>query len=447
MKMIKFFAVALAATAMLASCSKEDTGNGPVNGGGAKVVLDIKGTGAETRVDGPSLGAVGLDKAKLGVGLFDVSIFIIDENDAVITRAYAAGDANIAALKTSGVTTTTAARNVVVVANVGSDLTTGGGKFNVPTLAALKKVTMSLNEAVVLTKGTSLEETSSTNRILLQGQTETELSFDSDNKADAGKILVFPVPARLNVTVINRMTKGGSVAATASDWAEGYVAFDSVAVLYSAANIYAVPTVSGSETGTEVYKNYDYRAAVPATYAASYYVSGYDPGATDEWSVLEDGSGNSQNALATGSAATNGYLGRVWAPNTGAGAGTGSASFNASNDFQGTFYALPSVATAGTKTVYPTITVIGTYDQDGAAGSDYAPERRYWHVKMSTTDAAAQLMESGRAYNILITLKGDILSGGGGVKDPDDEVVGGTVVLEVEAAGWQSVAEINKIYE
>lgn len=412
--MNKFFAAALAATALFASCAKEEQ---PVNGGEGKAAT----VSFSIQSDEPTRAALGnaaFDDPALGVGLWDLTVFVVNAGGSIIDSEYFLASTLDAAGK-KDIETTTDAKYLIVVANTGADLR--ATKFNVSTVAALKAATVSLNEAVVLTTA-GAAETSATQRIMLQGQSLDFTFVDNAGDMEATtSVAVSPIPARLNVKVVNNMatTVPGAV------WADGYVKFESISILYSANNNFAVPTVGSDRT---VADNYNY--VIPAaTATAPYYISGFDPTvATDEWDVLMDASSVAQNAFATSAPLT--YLNRAW---------TTSDPATAATDFSGTFYALPG---GGAHSAYPTIAVVGWYDQDGDAGTVYAPQRFFWHARMSGSDVA--IMENGHQYDATITLSGDFTNGGGGVPDPDDEIVEGTVEVTITAAGWPTAIVIDK---
>jgi hypothetical protein len=441
MRINKFFAAALAATAVLASCSKEapgNVGNGEVKK--AAIRFTLKGS-AMTR----ALSGTELDDTKLGVGINDVTIFVIGNSDAVISREFfTLSDLEGRVGNTKGttpeITTTTDAKYIIAVGNTGG--TTINSKLSAATtLNDLKKIVFTLNEAVVLTPGGGAE-TSDYQRIMVHGQSDnfafTGTTTDGDPLANAS-VTLYPIPARLNVTVLNRMKDTG----TTAGWADGYVKIEKVAVLYSANNTFAVPTVSTDEDDRDDHTQYSY--VVPQTgityTPVNYYVSGFDPTETttptmegDDWEQLMNGT-DAMNVVATGAPLT--YLSRTYTT-SGPGTPLTSTNYIAGNDFQGTFYALPGNAYGKE----PIIAIVGQYDADGAAGTGL-PQRWYWTIKMSSTDAG-QLLLNGRMYNVKLTLNGDMKSGGGGNEDPEKEIIKSFVEVEVTAGGWATIIDLDK---
>ena len=190
-----------------------------------------------------------------------------------------------------------------------------------------------------------------------------------------------PIPARIDVKVINDMDNWS----TAQDGE--LIQIDGVAVLYSAGYSHYVPTFIPSIAAASEFEP-----------AANYYRSGIDGWASVTNSSVYAG------------------LNKAWDASSG--------------NFEETFYALPGGAAHGKNTI---VAVYGSYN-----GEDF-----YWPAHFSSTDLK-RVLENGKFYTLTINLGGNALSGGGGTIDPEEEVVGAFITVNISSSGWGSTISLDK---
>lgn len=127
----------MCAIAALASCSKNDDGipGGESDAPEAKVILKLEGDGVNTKVDeGPA--------PETGAAVDNVTVFFFNQSDFIVRTPKYVPKSELADLSVTGLKTTTDATKIVVIANLGKDLT--GDTFkDVSSLSQLKKVDFS----------------------------------------------------------------------------------------------------------------------------------------------------------------------------------------------------------------------------------------------------------------------------------------------------------------
>ena len=190
-----------------------------------------------------------------------------------------------------------------------------------------------------------------------------------------------PIPARIDVKVINSMDNWSTAEGS------GLIEIKGVAVLYSAGYSHYIPTFIPSIAAVAGFEP-----------AGEYYRSGISGWASEA---------NSSVYAA---------LDKSWDVSSG--------------DFAETFYALPGGAAFDKNTI---VTVYGSYNDE-----DF-----YWPAHFSATDLK-RVLENGKFYTLTITLGGNALSGGGGTIDPEEEVVGAFITVNITSSGWGSTISLDK---
>ena len=190
-----------------------------------------------------------------------------------------------------------------------------------------------------------------------------------------------PIPARIDVKVVNDMDNWTTAESG------GLIEIEGVAILYSAGYSHYVPTFIPSIAAVAGFES-----------TGEYYRSGIAGWTSEE---------NSSVYAA---------LDKAWDVSSG--------------DFAETFYALPGGAAFDKNTI---VTVYGSYN-----GEDF-----YWPAHFSSTDLK-RVLENGKFYTLTINLGGNALSGGGGTIDPEEEVVGAFITVNISSSGWGSTISLDK---
>lgn len=385
MKEMDFRSVVIALTALtigFASCTKENTDNNAPEGQKAYISLFVKGNApAEVRSIDPDQAAT----------INDLTVFILGPANEIRSKVYIDVVANDYDPTGTDITkgnveipTTTTARHVYVVGNMGSDLTTDSDLFGtaVTTLAQLQTAYLELTAST------------STTALWIEGHTITPLEFTgtaSDGTsplATPASIQMHLIPSRVDVYVNNNMIHYGDA---------GSMLLNNVSFLNSAGWTSPVP-----------YSSNNYTPADNIASLAPYYRSGI---------------GDYPSFPATGVSLLS-TLTSAWVPGGSfvptVATPTQSAEFVEA--YNKTFYALPGVNRTEIVTVVATLA-------DGLT-------KVYFPVHFILTGDAGMVFESGKRYVMTINLNGDATTGGGGGTDPEIPVVNAYVTVVVTAAAW-----------
>lgn len=395
---VKSLFMSMLAIASLASCSQNDELD-PVPGAKgqkAQVTIRVQGTGKQTRASGTG------DHSQIN----DLTVFFFNEGDNLVSKSFFS-NTQITGGNTAKATTTTEAKKVVVIANLGSDMTQG--KFlAVNSLGGLKSVTQDLMTTDQL--GATPHQTD--NAVFMSGIGNVQNFADNptvpgEKKATANVSLHF-VGSKIAVTKIGWGDKGGKGDYTTNFTIAGVYLMDA----QTSTNFLPV-----NETSTE---------------------------------YIADG----ERKFAGGREWTS-----PWVPND------MHASFKVFNALKKT----PAAPATGTKKIedlghwfvfsneattgHPTVLVVEVdwkdqIDGEHGATADHIT-KKYFTVHFDGTDAGGNKIVSGRTYDVSIMMNGNFLptedggTGGGGGDNPQEPTVNASVEVTITPAAW-TVVTVDK---
>lgn len=192
---VKSIFVSMLAIAALASCSRQEFVDPPSPQEGSKMLVDITlSNGEQTKAQGPA--TVAQDKT-----INNVTVFFLNATDQIVSKTYVP-QASLAdgtdGVKTATVETRSTATQMMVIANLGEDRTTG--TLNVSTKSQLEGVVQSL-----ITSGASPAPVQVATDVLMSGegavQNMTASQDGSASTADASVTLNF-IAAKITLSSI-----------------------------------------------------------------------------------------------------------------------------------------------------------------------------------------------------------------------------------------------------
>ena len=397
----------MCAIAALASCSQNDEVTTDVsNAEEAKVYLQLKGDGVNTRADGDP--EPGIDTE---VRVKDVTVFFFNTAGSIIgSPKYIVGATEIE----KAITTTTDAAQVAVIANLGTDEITG--KFQgVKSLEQLKKVSFSSITAGAVNQ--------SVNNVYMSGM--GTIVPDGDGfKAD---VTLHFISAKITDVKINWVAgQSYGVHSTFKASTDKHFAIKQVYLMKAQTNSYLLPTNASGHpvvdyTGSFVPTQVGWAGGLPWTNA---------PG--DKWTPIP-------NPVPI---ATDDYIVKTDLPATAAG-GNGITNVLANKSW----YTFENDLTSD-----PTGLIV-EYVWRSVASSTQDDEllTRYFTVyfgEKKGTDTQP-LLEAGKSYKITLNLNGDFTpggSGGGGTPDPTKPSTDAQVTVNILPAAW-TTAEMSKDFD
>lgn len=185
---VKNLFLSMCAIAALVSCSQTDEvldkGGEIGNGEAARVSLTLKGSGAGSKAEVPGEIDSNIDTQNATVN--DVTVFFLNGN-SLVNKVYTAITGDNAVF-----TTTTDARQVAVIANIGQDETLTGIFQNVNSLATLKAAVADLDH---LNKQKDA-------KVYMAGMSTDDIVFDGDNNGQVGVTMSY-VSARIDLVSVS----------------------------------------------------------------------------------------------------------------------------------------------------------------------------------------------------------------------------------------------------
>lgn len=454
--MTKFFAVAIAAAALLVGCSKDGDNGGKLGNQAQKATIKVKFDLNKAPFSGRAFDDVDvIDTDRQDrVEIKNAVIFLFKSNGDLaasralsdLTLAKGAGE------NFTGDNITTDINLVMIVGNTGDIF------GSVATIDDLQNVIKSLSDvqtAYGLTAGDGTTGTIWVYGEAAVGNWQPAVTEGGPKTSTTSVTDINPIISRIDITVdptggygwIGGKTSELNATPLTEDAAKAakmnYVKLDDagVAVLYSSAYTFLTPEF-----------NPDQAALTAASLEGKLLVSGIVPSDEDEvkdgeWETTARaeadlfGTGNTDNIL-LGSWNGTWKIGSTDEPNV------------VSNVFKRSFYALPTNgayqgATVGLE-AHPVVTLFATvYEYDTVADDGTYTERRlFWPVHFRTSskytvDGVANSngveMQNGMRYSVSLRLNGDLTKGGGKpeAEEPAD------VTIKVSQAKWKGVINIE----
>lgn len=416
---VKGLFLSMCAIAALASCSQNEDAV-PLSGNDApkaQVTLKLEGDGVNSRAAGDLEGSAREDGAKIK----NVTVFFFNQTDFIVgTPQYVADPATLAS---TPLTTTTDATQIVVIANLGSDLS--GTTFkSVSSLSQLKKVDFSaINDAA----GTKSVNQSATN---LYSSGMGAITMGTGDQATIGNATVqlHFISARIDKVKI-AWKADQHYAANKNDFentATNWFYIKQVYMMKAQTNSPLLPAdaaANGTWTGGFTPQTYAFAGGVawgtaPWEWPAD---AGTAPVQTDDYLV------------ATMPAAANNSIDNVFGtdPNHKA------------------WYLFENTPTSN----HPTgliVEIVWRSKEDSTKPDELLSKyfTVYFGEKMAS--GTQPLLEAGKTYNMSIALNGDFKPGGnagGGGDDPDKPSVDSQITVTVDAAQWTTTDEIVKEFQ
>lgn len=407
---VKSLFLSMCAIAALASCSQsDDVASAGSDAPEAKVILKLEGDGVNaTRAAGESEAAT-----EDGAAIKNVTVFFFNPTGFIVGKPQYIEAANIG----NPITTTTDAHEVVVIANLGSDLT--GTTFkNVASLSQLQAVDFS---SIATDNNGKVTVNQSKDNLYSSGM--GEITFH-DNTGTASVQLHF-VAAKIKTVKIawtanqNYATSETELTTDKTKW----FTIKKVYMMTAQTNSPLVPTNTGAWEGF-----------VPQTYA---FAGGVAWG-TAPWTWADNNVSEPKQ--------TNDYL--AVAGDLVESTATANQIDNALASKSWYLFENSSAST------HPTGLVIEVLWRSKDQSTD-ANEllTKYFTMYFGEAGAAGTtqpLLTAGKTYDMALSLKGDFKPGGnagGGGDDPTKPSVDASVTVTVTAAHWTTTDEITKDFQ
>ena len=411
---VKSLLLSMCAIAALASCSQnDDVAPSASEAAEAKVTIQLEGDGVNTRA--------GSTAPETGAAVSNVTVFFFNETDFIVGKPQYVAQGDLAKLGTDGLKTTTDATKIVVIANLGNDLT--GTTFkNVSSLSQLKKVdftsiadgaggTKTVNQNVTNLYSSGMAGITMTDNT---GHADVQLHFVAA-KIDKVKI------DWLAVSTPHYATDENDLKATGDKW----FFIKQVYLMTAQTNSPLIPAgaTTGSWTGGFAPQSYDFAGGVA-----------WGGG---KWNWTDGG--------ITAPVQTADYLVTPIPAVT----GDGIANVLGVDATNKPWYVFENPEASGHKTGL--VIEVLWKSKDNPTDQDYLT--KYFTVyfgEKAVNTSAQPLIEAGKSYAMTIGLKGDFKPGGnagGGGDDPTKPTVDAQITVTVKAAEWDTTGEISKDFQ
>lgn len=401
---VKSLFLSMCAIAALASCSQNEDAPAGSEAAGARVTLHLEGDGTITsRADGATETAT-----EAGAAITNATVFFFNQTDFIVgSPKYLTADQLGQAIQT-----TTDAKKVVVIANVG-DQTTGVFQ-NVSSLSQLKKVDFSSIASGAVNQS----------KANLYSSGMGDIALDTDDNTGAATVQMHFVAAKI---------KGVKIAWTANQhYAESVTEFQSQKDKWFYINkVYMMtaqtnsPLLPSGATGTAWSGDF-----IPQTYA---FAGGAAWGqAPWEWA----------DANITQPIQTNDYL--VTPMPTSA---NNSISNVLAADKSWYLFENNPLSTHPTGLI---VEVIWRSKAESTSEDEYLTKYFTVYFGEQAGTNTQPLLKAGSVYTMALNLNGDFKPGGnagGGGDNPDTPTVDANVTVTVTPAAWNTTAEISKEFQ
>lgn len=385
--------MSLLAIAALASCQNDEVNPEAGKGQEAKVTLRVQGSKTLSRAAG--LGADENSKVN------NLSVFFYNAQGNLVSKEFVTLTAGTAQ-KT--LNTTTEAKKVVVIANTGDLMNTAF--LNVSSIDVLKQVTAKLFNGDLADAATSQQD----NNLFMSGMANvTDFALDgADMKATATVTLKF-IGSKIILKKIDWTNiTGGEYGTTFK--------INRIYLMDAQTNTHFIPA---TDNGT------DYIALTDRAFAGGRDWTDPWPTRTDDYKVYNE-------------------LSQVMPIVTTEKSVTDIAHW----------YVFSNITTS---TGHPTAVVVEANWKSVGAATDLNDAttgvvKKYFTVHFDGNDAESNHLESGKSYDLSITLKGNFKpteeggNGGGGTENPDKPTVNSSVDVTITPATW-NVVTINKDFD
>ncbi len=402
---VKSLFLSMCAIAALASCSQSDD-VAPAGGDAseAKVIIKLEGDGVNaTRAAGDSEPAT-----EGGAAIKNVTVFFFNPTGFIVGEPRYIEAASIG----NPITTTTDAAEVVVIANLGSDLT--GSKFkDVASLSQLQAVDFSS-----ITTGDDGKVTVNQSKDNLYSSGMGAITFN-DNTGTASVQLHF-VAAKIK-TVKIAWTADQNYAATETELTTDKTKWFTIKKVYmmtAQTKSPLVPTNTGAWEGF-VPQTYAFAGGVAWDAAPWQWVGDNKPAQTDDYLAL------AADLTGTGDQIDNALASKSW-------------------------YLFENSSASP----HPTglvIEVVWRSIKESEKPEDLLTKYFTMYFGEAGANSTTQpLLTAGKTYDMALSLKGDFKPGGnagGGGDDPTKPSVDATVTVTVTAAHWTTTDEITKDFQ
>lgn len=416
---VKGLFLSMCAIAALASCSQNEDAV-PLSGNDApkaQVTLKLEGDGVNSRAAGDPEGPAREDGAKIK----NVTVFFFNQTDFIVgTPQYVSDPSTLAS---TPLTTTTDATQIVVIANLGSDLS--GTTFkSVSSLSQLKKVDFSAITDVAGTKSVN----QSANNLYSSGMGAIEMGTGEQATIGNATVKLHFISARIDKVKI-AWKAGQNYAANKNDFENtttNWFYIKQVYMMKAQTNSPLLPAdaaANGTWTG----------GFTPQAYA---FAGGVAWGTTPwEW---PQGAGTApvqtdDYLVATMPAAANNSIDNVF--------GT--------DQNHKAWYLFENTPTSD----HPTgliVEIVWRSKENSTEQDELLSKYFTVYFGEKTASGTQPLLEAGKTYNMSIALNGDFKPGGnagGGGDDPDKPSVDSQITVTVEAAQWITTDEIVKEFQ
>jgi len=420
----KSFLIATLAIGLFTACSNsDDDGPDPTAGGGEPatltLILDLPAQNRAATAE--TLGDFNDGNTEEGkrIQLSDMMIFVADQSGTIIDKSEVLTDITNYTGAGKAITTTTTAKRVYIVGNLGAptNYSTLKGQTSLSGLQAEVTAQSAINQTggendKLIVAGYNINDDNST---------ELKWSKVGDDWTAETSVKMEPISAKLNITVKNNMKN------YLNPSADGAYVIESLSVLYSAKSSHLV---TKNRTGANT-SGMQYAVDYATSSTSKYYTSGLS---TWNTYVAEGDAANPYTEVA------NTELKTEWPTTFQVNSYSPSATENADQTFQHTFYVYPGLNSGNDKPLIVTLkaTAPGKTDMYYSIILD-----KNNHLKGKTPEYPA----NGHLYQIEISLSGKAETGSGGTDDPEIPSTSGDVTVKVTEAKWIVVGEIKQNFE
>lgn len=410
---VKSLLLSMCAVAALASCSQNDDESTGVksDASDAKIVVKVAGTGVQSRVAGlPDNDALAESNGKIN----DLTVFVFNGSDNVITKKFIASPV---AGANNEVSTTTDAKEVVVVTNTGDQ--TGAGKLfaTVSSKSALKAVLADM-----------LQDSNDPAGAVSQKDDNVYMSGIGDVNpfADSDGVLKSTVTVPLHYLAARVQLKG--ISFNGKDVTDNVYAqassFDGSTANFTIRRVYLMNVQRATHFLPATDGDTDYMAQGDKIFAGGV-------AWTDPWTGTEPNGYKPNNEYSI-EAGTDKFM----------------ATANSISDI-GHWYTFANTGVSDI-TNHPTALVVEVTWRKTQADDTQGKEDQtlYFTTYFGGGDQAE--LEPGKVYTVNIKLNGNFKpsdeggSGGGGTEDPTQPTVNSAIEVIVTPAEWVLEPDINK---
>lgn len=408
--------LSMCAIAALASCSKNDDVAPSSNAKEARVTLQLKGDGVETRAQE--------DPDEPGAGIKDVTVFFFNQTGFIVGTPKYIEAADI----TSPIKTTTDATQVAVIANLGENKTATGGELSgVNSIAQLKeKVLSSVTTTTQPTTTHTINQTK--DRLYMSGM--GKVTLQADGLTGAAEVQLHFLTSRIKSVGIEWLAADqnqnyGTLTQFKDDKGKWFT-IKQVYLMMSQTNSRPLPVGAETNDGGVVWAGSFAPDAAQFGFAGglSWGAAPWEPVPTPR-PVQTDSYIVAKDFTAAGNTIANLIDGNRW-------------------------YVFENPASS----TYPTGLIVEVLWRRVEQAEYNGPDvlTKYFTIyfgekKAGTSPANQPYLEPGKTYDIKLKLSGTFKpgeNGGGGGDNPSKPSVDANITVSVEAAKWTTTAVIEK---